>query len=160
MEVGADDAEYFGELKVADAMEDHEQVKQEDAGQFDEGAPGQPVVQIIEKIEAVAADGQHDKRIQLPEFVLWSAGRSGYRMVFHLFVRGGNWIYPLNIEQISGLCKGAGYFLGTFNNGRISTSKRYGQMDHGGRCVGVVHGFYRCYGAECRIAVVAACAAG
>jgi hypothetical protein len=65
-------------------MEDHEEAKQEDAGQFDDGAPGHPVVQIIEKIEAIAADGQNDKGIQLPEFMFGSTGRSGYRMVFHL----------------------------------------------------------------------------
>jgi hypothetical protein len=93
-------------------MEDHEEVKQEDPGQFDDGAPGHVVVEVIEKIEAVAADGQHDKRIQLPEFVLWSAGRTGY---------GRYWMYCLNIEQISGFCKGAGHFLGTFNHGRISS---------------------------------------
>jgi hypothetical protein len=47
LEVGADDAEYFGELEEADAMEDHEEAEQKDAGQFDDGAPGHPVVKII-----------------------------------------------------------------------------------------------------------------
>jgi hypothetical protein len=91
LEVGADDAEYFRQLEVAHAMEDHEEVKQEDPGQFDDGAPGHVVVEVIEKIEAVAADGQHDKRIQLPEFVPGRMG-GGYRMVFHLVVRDQYWI--------------------------------------------------------------------
>ena len=94
LEVGADDAEYFGEFEVTDAMEDHEEAKQKDAGQFDDGAPDHPVVKIIEKIKAVAADGENDKRIQLPEFVprcMRCTGR-GYRMAFHLVVRDQYWI--------------------------------------------------------------------
>jgi hypothetical protein len=69
----------------------HEEAKQEDPGQFDDGAPGHAVVQIIEKIEGIAADGQDNKGIQLPEFVPGSTGRGG--MVDIGFNR-------LNINQI------------------------------------------------------------
>src|ERR1700722_2135444 len=60
------------------------------------------------------------------------------------------------------MCKPAERFLATFNAivnpyyGWISASQCYGEMDHGGRCAGVFDGFYRCYGAQCRIAVLTA----
>jgi hypothetical protein len=65
-------------------MELHEEAKQEDAREFDDCAPGHPVVERIKKIDSVTADGEDDKGVQLPEFVPWGTGRSGYRMVFHL----------------------------------------------------------------------------
>lgn len=72
-------------------MEGHEGAKQEDSGQFDDSAPGHVIVPIIEEIEAIAADGQDDERIQLPELLPGNTGR-GYRMVFHLVVRDRYWI--------------------------------------------------------------------
>ena len=67
----------LGSSRKPIAVEDHKEAKQEDAGQFDDGAPGHPVIEIIEKIEAIAADGQNDKGIQLPEFVPWGTGMGG-----------------------------------------------------------------------------------
>jgi hypothetical protein len=36
----------------------------------------------------------------------------------------------------------AGQILGIFNHDRISASEWYGEMDHGGRGVGIIYGFY------------------
>jgi hypothetical protein len=83
LEVDANDAEYFGKFEMAVAVEDHEETKQEDAGHFDDGAPGHAIVQIIEKINPVAADSEYDEGIQLPEVVPFGGYRGRYGMVVH-----------------------------------------------------------------------------
>ena len=103
-------------------MKDHEDAEHQDPGQFDHGAPGHPVIEIIEKINSVATDSQDNEGIQLPEFLPGGTRGGGYRMVVHGCQVVGIGFNRLNINQISGSCKGMGHFYPTFNIAQTSLS--------------------------------------
>lgn len=91
LQIGENDTQNLGQPEPAVPVEQHEQTKDDDAGELDDGAILHSITPVVNEVDAVAADGQDNKSVKLPEPVSGGRRRCGYGMVCHAVI-GVSWI--------------------------------------------------------------------